>query len=49
MDVLVAESQIGVKSQSITSTEDFEKAIPLVKPAVLEISAHALDDPFVRA
>ena len=48
MDALVAEGKVRVKGQSAYSTEDFERAIPVIKPAVLQSWAHALDDRFVR-
>lgn len=48
IDALVAEGKVRVKGQSAYSTEDFEKAIPVVKPAALQSWAHALDDQFVR-
>lgn len=48
MDALVAEGKVRVKGQSAYSTEDFEKAIPIVKPAALQSWAHALDDQFIR-
>ena len=37
-----------IKGQSAYSAKDFEKTIPVVKPAVLQSWAHALDDQFVR-
>lgn len=48
MDALVAEGKVRVKGQSAYSTDDFERAIPIVKPAALQSWAHALDDQFVR-
>jgi aryl-alcohol dehydrogenase-like predicted oxidoreductase len=48
MDALVAEGKVRVKGQSAYSTDDFERAIPVVKPAALQSWAHALDDQFVR-
>jgi len=47
-DALVAEGKVRVKGQSAYSTEDFEKAIPVVRPAALQSWAHALDDHFLR-
>ena len=43
-----SEGKVRVKGQSAYSTEDFERAIPVVKPAALQSWAHALDDQFVR-
>jgi myo-inositol catabolism protein IolS len=37
-----------VKGQSAYSTDDFARAIPIVKPDALQSWAHALDDQFVR-
>jgi myo-inositol catabolism protein IolS len=48
MDALVAEGKVRVKGQSAYSAEDFARAVPVVKPAVLQSWAHALDDQFVR-
>lgn len=48
MDKLVAEGKVRVKGQSAYSADDFEKAVPIVKPAALQSWAHALDDGFVR-
>ena len=48
MDKLVAEGKVRVKGQSAYSADDFEKAVPVVKPAALQSWAHALDDQFVR-
>lgn len=48
MDALVKEGKVRVKGQSAYSVDDFEKAVPVVKPAVLQSWAHALDDQFIR-
>lgn len=48
MDDLVKQGKVRVKGQSAYSAGDFEKTVPVVKPAVLQSWAHALDDQFVR-
>lgn len=48
MDALVAEGKVRVKGQSAYSADDFERAVPIVRPQVLQSWAHALDDQFVR-
>ena len=48
MDALVKEGKVRIKGQSAYSADDFERAVPVVKPAVLQSWAHALDDQFVR-
>lgn len=48
LDDLVKEGKVRLKGQSAYSAEDFEKTIPVVKPAVLQSWAHALDDRFIR-
>ena len=48
LDALVAEGKVRVKGQSAYSADDFERAVPVVKPQVLQSWAHALDDQFVR-
>ena len=48
LDRLVAEGKVRVKGQSAYSAADFERAVPVVKPAVLQSWAHALDDQFIR-
>ena len=48
LDSLVAEGKIRVKGQSAYSAADFERAVPIVKPAVLQSWANALDDQFIR-
>ena len=37
-----------MKGQSAYSADDFERAVPIVKPQALQSWAHALDDQFVR-
>lgn len=48
LDKLVKEGKVRIKGQSAYSAADFERAVPVVKPAVLQSWAHALDDQFVR-
>jgi len=48
MDQLVKEGKVRIKGQSAYSADDFEKIVPVVKPAVLQSWAHALDDQFIR-
>ncbi len=48
LDALVTEGKVRVKGQSAYSADDFERAVPVVKPQVLQSWAHALDDQFVR-
>jgi myo-inositol catabolism protein IolS len=48
LDKLQKEGKIRAKGQSAYSEADFEKAVPVVKPAVLQSWANALDDHFVR-
>jgi len=48
LDSLVSEGKVRMKGQSAYSTADFEKAIPVVRPAAIQSWAHALDDQFVR-
>lgn len=48
MDQLVAEGKVRWKGQSAYSVEDFARAVPVVKPVVLQSWAHAIDDKFVR-
>jgi myo-inositol catabolism protein IolS len=48
LDQLVKEGKVRVKGQSAYSDEDFEKTVPIVKPACLQSWAHALDDRFIR-
>jgi aryl-alcohol dehydrogenase-like predicted oxidoreductase len=48
MDDLVREGKVRVKGQSAYSYEDFARAVPIVRPAVLQSWANALDDRFIR-
>lgn len=48
MDRLVEEGKVRVKGQSAYSAADFAKTIPVVRPAVLQSWAHALDTQFIR-
>lgn len=48
LDDLQREGKIRVKGQSAYSVEDFQRAVPIVKPQALQSWAHALDDAFVR-
>jgi myo-inositol catabolism protein IolS len=48
MDRLVKEGKIRLKGQSAYSEADFERAVPVVKPVVLQSWAHALDDHFIQ-
>lgn len=48
MEKLVKEGKVRIKGQSAYSADDFEAIVPVVKPAVLQSWAHALDDQFVR-
>jgi aryl-alcohol dehydrogenase-like predicted oxidoreductase len=48
MNALVKEGKVRVKGQSAYSEDDFERLVPVVKPAVLQSWANALDDHFVR-
>src|SRR3954463_2346530 len=48
MDALVREGKVRIKGQSAYSADDFERVVPVVKPAVLQSWAHALDDQFIR-
>lgn len=47
MDALVKEGKVRIKGQSAYSAADFERAVPAVKPAVLQSWAHALDVQFI--
>ena len=47
MDALVKEGKVRIKGQSAYSAEDFERAVPVVKPMVLQSWAHVLDTQFV--
>jgi aryl-alcohol dehydrogenase-like predicted oxidoreductase len=48
MDKLVKEGKVRIKGQSAYSSDDFERVVPVVRPAVLQSWAHALDDQFIR-
>jgi len=48
MDDLVREGKVRAKGQSAYSAADFQRAIPVVKPDVLQSWAHLLDDQFIR-
>jgi aryl-alcohol dehydrogenase-like predicted oxidoreductase len=48
LDQLVKEGKVRIKGQSAYSADDFERAVPVVKPEVLQSWAHALDDQFIR-
>jgi myo-inositol catabolism protein IolS len=48
MNKLKEEGKIRVKGQSAYSHNDFVRLIPKVKPEVLQSSANAIDDKFVR-
>lgn len=48
MDRLVEEGKVRVKGQSAYSEDDFERAVPKVRPEVLQSWAHALDDRFIK-
>jgi aryl-alcohol dehydrogenase-like predicted oxidoreductase len=47
LDALVAEGKIRVKGQSAYSAADFAKAIPVVRPEVLQSWSHAMDPQFI--
>ena len=48
LDRLVQEGKVRLKGQSAYSDTDFLKAVPVVKPAVLQTWAHAMDTQFIR-
>ena len=48
LDRLVKDGKIRLKGQSAYSEADFERAVPIVKPVVLQSWAHALDDHFIK-
>ncbi len=48
MDKLVEEGKVRLKGLSAYSADDFEQAVPVVRPQALQSWAHALDDQFVR-
>lgn len=47
MDRLVDEGKVRLKGQSAYSDADFERAVPVVRPAVLQSWANALSDQFI--
>lgn len=48
MDKLVEEGKVRLKGQSAYSAGDFERAVPVVRPAALQSWAHALDTQFIE-
>ena len=48
LDKLVAEGKVRLKGQSAYSAADFERAVPIVRPAALQSWANALDDQFIQ-
>lgn len=48
MDNLVKEGKVRIKGQSAYSHEDFAKAVPVVKPQVLQSWANALDARYIE-
>lgn len=48
MHDLVQEGKVRFVGQSAYNVDDFVRAIPVVKPVVLQSRAHALDDAFIR-
>lgn len=48
MDALVKEGKVRLKGQSAYSADDFARTVPVVKPAVLQSWAHAMDPQFIR-
>lgn len=48
LDRLQKEGKIRLKGQSAYSEDDFERAVPVVKPVVLQSSASALGDRFIK-
>ncbi len=48
MEKLVKEGKVRAKGLSAYSADDFERLVPIVKPAILQSWAHALDDQYVR-
>ena len=48
LDKLVKEGKIRIKGQSAYSAEDFERAIPVVKPTVLQSWANAMNKIFIE-
>lgn len=48
MHALVKEGKVRVVGQSAYTDEDFERAVPVVKPRVLQNKANLRSDPFIR-
>jgi len=48
LDALVKEGKIRIKGQSAYSDADFQRAVPVVKPAVLQSWANALRPNFIK-
>jgi myo-inositol catabolism protein IolS len=48
LDTLVAEGKVRIKGQSAYSDADFQRAVPVVKPAVLQSWANALRPNFIK-
>jgi myo-inositol catabolism protein IolS len=48
LDALVKEGKIRLKGQSAYSDEDFQRAVPVVKPAVLQSWGNALRPNFIK-
>jgi aryl-alcohol dehydrogenase-like predicted oxidoreductase len=48
MNQLIAEGKVCYKGQSAYSADDFERLVPKVQPHVLQTSASALNDQFIR-
>lgn len=48
LDALVKEGKVRLKGQSAYSDEDFQRAVPVVKPAVLQSWANALRPNFIK-
>ncbi|HPF99435.1 MAG TPA: aldo/keto reductase [Kiritimatiellia bacterium] len=48
MNALVKEGKIRLVGLSAYSEDDFERLVPVIKPAVLQSWAHAMDDHFIR-
>jgi aryl-alcohol dehydrogenase-like predicted oxidoreductase len=48
MDKLVEKGKVRLKGLSAYSADDFERLVPVIRPAVLQSWAHALDDQFIR-
>jgi aryl-alcohol dehydrogenase-like predicted oxidoreductase len=48
MDSLIAQGKVRFKGQSAYRADDFERVVPKVRPHVLQTSANALGDEFIR-